>query len=139
MLTFFDTGCSDAVVGEGIPRVEWKGCLTQRGPFDKVGVGGLAAQTKDEWMVLVPRSDNKMQAMRCHSMNKATTEFLVYNVSKAVQEVKAEDPLNKLLQNCKVPDIIEGEVDCLMDIKYSLLHPEALHTLPTSGLSIYAS
>jgi hypothetical protein len=38
-----------------------------------------------------------------------------------------------------VPDIIGGEVDYLMGIKYSLLHPEALHTLPTSGLSIYAS
>ena len=63
----------------------------------------------------------------------------MYNVSKAVQEVKDDDPSNKLLQNCRVPDIIGGEVDCLMGIKYSLLHPEALHTLPTSGLSIYAS
>ena len=101
------------------------------------GVGGLAAQTKDEWMVLVPRADNKMQAVRCHSMNKVTADFPMFNVSKAIQEVKDDDPLNKLLKNCRVPDIIGGEVDCLMGIKYSLIHPEALHTFPTSGL--YAS
>jgi hypothetical protein len=119
--------------------VEWKGCITQQGAFDKGGVGGLAGQTKDERMVLVPRADKKMQTVRCHSMNKVTTDFLVHKVSKAFQEVNADDPLNKLLQNCKVPDITGGEVDLLIGINYSLLHPEALHTLPTSGLNIYAS
>ena len=34
VLTFFDSGCSDAVVREGIPGVEWKGCITQHGPFN---------------------------------------------------------------------------------------------------------
>ena len=86
VLTFFDTGCSDAVVREGIPGVEWKGCITQRGPFDMGGVGGLAAQTKDEWMVFLPKADNKMQAVRCHSMNKVTAEFPMDHVSKALQE-----------------------------------------------------
>ena len=41
VLTFFDSGCSDAVVREGIPGVEWKGCITQHGPFNMGGVGGL--------------------------------------------------------------------------------------------------
>ena len=134
VLTIFDTSCSDDVVQEGIPGVEWKGCITHRGPFDMGGVGGLAAQTKDKWMVLIPRSDHKMQAVWCHSMNKVTADFPMYDVSKAVQEVKDDDPCNKLLQN-----IMGGEVYCLLGIKYSLLHPEALHTLPTSGLSIYPS
>ena len=99
VLTFLDTGCSDAVVREGIPGVEWKGCITQRGPFDMGGVGCLAAQTKDEWMVLVPRVDNKMQALRCHLMTKVTVDFPMYNMTKAVQEVKTDDPPNKLLQS----------------------------------------
>ena len=30
VLTFFDTGCSNAVLREGIPGVECKGCITQR-------------------------------------------------------------------------------------------------------------
>ena len=29
VLTFFDSGYSDAVVREGIPGVEWRGCITQ--------------------------------------------------------------------------------------------------------------
>ncbi len=58
----------------------------------------------------------------------------MYDVSKAVK-----DPMNQLLQKCKVPRVIRGEVDCLMGIKYSLLHPEPLHTLAASGLSIYAT
>ena len=91
-------------------------------------------------MCLVPRADNKMQAVRCHSMSKVTSDFPSdYDVSKAVKEVKADDPLNQLLQKCKVPRVIGGKVDCLMGIKYSLLHPEPLHTLATSGLSIYAT
>ena len=81
------------------------------------GVDGPAAQTKYEWMVLIPRADNKMQAVRCHSMNKVTADFHMYNVSMAIQEVKNDDPCNKLLQNCRVPDIIGGEVDCLLGIK----------------------
>ena len=75
-----------------------------------------------------------MQTVRCHSMRTVTSD-----VTKAVKEVKDDVPLNQLLQNCKVPDITGGEVDCLMGIKYSLLHPEPLHTLATSGLSIYAT
>ena len=40
-------------------------------------------------------------------------DFLMYNVTmtKAVQEVKADVPLNTLLKYCRVPDIIGGEVD----------------------------
>ena len=90
-------------------------------------------------MVLVPRVDNKVQAVRCHSMTKVTADFLMYNVTNAIQEVKADHPLNKLLQNCRVPEIIAGEVDCLMVITCLLLHPDPLHTLPTPGLSIYAT
>jgi hypothetical protein len=86
-------------------------------------------------MVLIPRADNKMQAVRCYSMNKVTADFPMYNVSKA----KNDDSSKKLLQNYRLPDIKGGEVDCLLGIKYSLLYPQALHTLPTSGLSIYAS
>merc|ERR1711940_185898 len=129
VLTSFDSGCSDAVVREGIPGVEWKGCITKCGPFNMGGVGGLQSQTKDEWMCLVPRVDNRLQAVRYHSMNKVTGDFPLYDVTKAVNEVKADDPMNQLLQNCRVPEIIGGEVDCLMGIKYSLLHPEPLHTL----------
>ena len=137
--TFFDNGCSDCVVREGIPGVEWKGIITKRGPFGIGGVGGLSSQTKDEWMVLVPRADGKMQAVRCHSMNQVTCNFPMYDLTDAVRAVKEDAPNSELLQNCKLPGIIGGEVDCLLGIKYSMMHPEPIHTLVESGLSIYSS
>ena len=39
---FFDSGCSDAVMREGIPGVEWKGIVTKRGPFGMGGVDGIS-------------------------------------------------------------------------------------------------
>ena len=67
-------------------------------PFAVGGVGGLSSQTKDEWMVLVPRSDGRMQAVKCHSMNQVTCEFLMFDLTKAIQDDKADDPSNGLLQ-----------------------------------------
>ena len=136
---FFDKGCSDCVVREGIPGVEWKGIITKKGPFGIGGVGGLSSLTKDEWMVLVPRADGKMQAVRCHSMNQVTCNFPMYDLSSAVKAVKEDAPGNKMLQSCRLPSTIGGEVDCLLGIKYSFIQPEPVHTLVESGLSIYSS
>ena len=138
VLTFLDTGCSDAVVREGIPGVQWEGVVTKKGPFDMGGVGGMAAKTRDEWMVLVPLADGSKQAMRCHSMTRVTADFPKYNTTRAVLEVKNSQPNNKELQQCKVPECIGGEIDCLLGIKYGALSPEPIHTLP-NGLALYKS
>ena len=52
--TFVDSGCSDAIFREGVPEVQWDGAISKPGPFDMGGVGGLAAQTRDEWVCQVP-------------------------------------------------------------------------------------
>ena len=46
---------------------------------------------------------------------------------------------NQELQDCRLPSRVGGEVDCLLGIKYSYIHPEPLHTLVESGLTIYRS
>ena len=48
------------------------------------------SRTKDWWIVLVPMVDKYVQAVRCHSMTKVTADFPMYDVTKAVQEVKDE-------------------------------------------------
>ena len=136
---FFDSGCSDAVMREGIPGVEWQGIITKRGPFGMGGIGGLSSTTKDEWMVLVPREDGKMQAVRGYSMNKVTCDFPQFDLTRAVAAVKEDAPDNKVLQSCKLPSKVGGEVDCLLGIKYSFIHPEPIHILVESGLCIYRS
>ena len=70
--TFFD-GCLDAVVREGIPGVELKEVINKQDPFDLGGVGGLATQTKDVLMVVVPHIDDKLQVVRYCSMTKETS------------------------------------------------------------------
>ena len=75
VVAFFDNGCSDCVMREGVPGVEWEGEITQKGPFDMGGVGGIAASTRDEWMVLAPLANGGMQAVSRHSMYRVTTTF----------------------------------------------------------------
>ena len=103
------------------------------------GIGGLSSTTKDEWMVLVPREDGKMQAVRGYSMNKVTCDFPQFDLTRAVAAVKEDAPDNKELQSCKLPSKVGGEVDCLLGIKYSFIHPEPIHILVESGLCIYRS
>ena len=126
---FFDNGCSDAVMREGVPGVEWRGIITKRGPFGMGGVGSISTTTKDEWMVLLPRVDGKMQAVRGYSMTKVTCDFPEIDLTRAVRAVKEDAPDNQVLQNCKLPSKVGGEVDCLLGIKYSFIHPEPIHTL----------
>merc|ERR1711888_186285 len=90
-------------------------------------------------MVLVPRADRKMQAVRGYRMNQVTCEFPEIDVASAVQAVKDDAPENLDLQACRLPSRVGGEVDCLLGIKYSYIHPEPLHTLVESGLTIYRS
>ena len=75
VLTFMDLGCSDAVVREGVPGVQWEGVVNKKGPFPMGGLRGLAALTRDEWMVLLPLADGTKQATRCHTMTRVTADF----------------------------------------------------------------
>ena len=71
-------------------------------------------------------------------MTRVTADFPMLDTSKAVAEVKRAQSNNRKLQECRVPTLIGGEVDCLMGIKYGALSPEPIHTLP-SGLCLYRS
>ena len=71
-------------------------------------------------------------------MTWVTSDFPFVNIDKAVDAVKGDAPHKAELQNCKLPSVIGGEVDCLLGIKYSKLFPEIIHQLP-SGLAIYRS
>ena len=39
VMTFFDDGCSDCVMREGVLGVQWEGVVIKKGPFDMGGVG----------------------------------------------------------------------------------------------------
>ena len=56
---FYDKGCSDAVLREGIPGVQLRGALLSKGPFDMGGVGNLVTQAEEEWLVQLSKADGK--------------------------------------------------------------------------------
>ena len=93
VMTFLDSGCSDAIFREGIPAVQWEGAFSKSGPFDMGGVGGLAAQTRDEWVCQVPLVCGAYTDVRGHSMTQVTNDFPRVNIEKAVTAVK-EDVLH---------------------------------------------
>ena len=63
------TGAVTVLCGRVCPAYSGReGVVTKKGPFDMGGVGGLAALTRDKWMVLGPLANGKKQAVRCHSM-----------------------------------------------------------------------
>ena len=136
--TFYDTGCSHAVLQADIPFTQLKSQLVAKGPFNIGGVGGLTTIALDEWVVQVPRADGRKQLIQGLTVPQVTCEFPMINLQSAVHDVKADDISNQDLQNCRVPPEAGGVVDMLLGIKYSSIFPVAVHSLPC-GLTIYRS
>ena len=89
-MTFFDDSCSDCIMREYVPGVQWEGVVTKKGPYD-------------EWMVLVPLANVNKQAVRCQSMTQDTADFPQCDTTRAVAEVKNNQPDNPKQQTYKVP------------------------------------
>ena len=136
--TFIDNGCSHAVFNKLIPGQELKGQLIQNGPFDIGGVGGAKVMAHGEWVCSMDRLDGRKQLVQGLTVDKVTSTFPLIDISEAVKEVQNNDPNNRLLQDCKLPQSIGGAVDILLGIKYASVFPVPVHTLD-SGLTIYST
>jgi hypothetical protein len=135
---FFDDGCSHACFQEGIPGGELNGEIIAKGPFQIGGVGAMKTKANDEWIVSVERTDGTRQLIQGLTVDKVTCDFPMIDVQGAVAEVKRDKPEDKVLQRCKVPKMAGGVTHGLIGIKYRLIHPDPIHTLP-SGLTLYKS
>ena len=138
VMTFYDSGCSDAVFKEGIPREQLRGHIVAKGPFNIDGVAGLSTLALDEWLVSVPRTDGKKQLIQGLTVPRITSDFPYINLEAAVKHIKQDNTSNNILQNCRVPATAGGSVDMLLGIKYISVFPKEVHTLPC-GLTIYQS
>ena len=61
VLTFLDSGCSDAVFQDGIPGVQLPGICINEGPICCTGVGNIQLQAKQEWIVKIKKKDGNFQ------------------------------------------------------------------------------
>ena len=109
--------------------------LSPLGALSIKGVGDTKVKVMDEWACLLDRADGSKQVVQGVAVEKITSAFPNVNVSKAVKEVKAAAPNNKLLQKLKIPELAGGEPDVLLGIFYENCQPQKIHTLP-SGLFI---
>ena len=98
-------------------------------------MGDTKVKVMDEWACLLDRADGSKQVVQGVAVEKITSAFPNVNVSKAVKEVKAAAPNNKLLQKLKIPELAGGEPDVLLGIFYENCQPQKIHTL-LSGLFI---
>ena len=135
---FFDNGCSHACFQEGIPGGELTGEIISKGPFQIGGVGAMKTKANDEWIVSVETTDGGRQLIQGLTVDKVTHDFPMIDVETAVAEIKRDKPDDKILQLCKVPKMAGGVTHGLIGIKYQLIHPDPIHTLP-SGLTLYKS
>ena len=64
VLTFLDSGCSDAVFKDGIPGDQLQGICVNQGPICCTGVGNIQLQAKQEWIVKFKRKDGNYQLVQ---------------------------------------------------------------------------
>ena len=137
VMGFFDCGCSDAVTRHGIPGEQLSGVCINEGPLQCFGVGGTRIEAKQEWILKLKKKDGNYQLVQTLTMDTVCAPMPIVNTSQAVAELKQSDLTNSILQNCRVPSEIGGNVDIILGIRYNNLAPKVIHTLET-GLTIYS-
>ena len=137
VLSFLDSGCSDAVFQHGVPGDQLQGICVNEGPITCTGVGNIQLQARQEWIVKFKRKDGNYQLVQGLTLDTVCAPMPIVNTVPAVQELKLSDSSNDALQNCCVPAVIGGEVSVILGIRYNNIGPKLIHTL-VSGLSIYA-
>ena len=137
VLSFFDSGCSDAVTRDGIPGKQLNGICINEGPITCFGVGATEIQAKQEWIIKLKRKDGNYQLVQTLTMENVCAEMPMISTSQAVKQLKDSDPNNNLLQNCCVPPQVGGNVDLILGIRYNNVAPRPIHSLE-SGLTIYS-
>ena len=137
MLTFLDSGCSDAVFEHGIPGNQLQGICINEGPISCTGVGNIQINARQEWIVKLKKKDGNVQLVRGLTLDTVCAPMPIVNTVQAVHEIKKSAPENDALQNCCVPAVIGGKVGLILGIRYNNIGPKAIHTLH-SGLTIYS-
>ena len=123
---------------QGVPEDELESRLITPGPIYVNGVGNTTVEMWAEYVVLLNRSDGSKQAMvGVESQGQVTASFPKISLTEAIKEIKEDDPINLVLQNLRVPEVVGGsEVDILLGIHYECVHPIPVHRLDSGSQSL---
>ena len=106
-----------------------------------IPIGVASAKTvyaTAEWASLIPLSDGSYQSVRGLTLDKVTGDMTELKLVPVFEQIKKENKSLDKIQNLKVPNIIGGEVQMILGIKYQNIYPEPVHTFP-NGLTVFKS
>ena len=78
-----------------VPGKELEAVMTQAGPLSISAAGDTSVRVRDEWMVLVQRTDGTKQTMIGVTCDKITSTFPKINTKKAFDEILSKAPNDK--------------------------------------------
>ena len=140
---FFDSGCSDFVSRySATMRIGDRSTHEIEGPISLGGVGSVRTVSKHGmYKVRLPLNDGSDAVFAGVCLDKVTSTFPKYPIQGRVQKdieeaYAAHGGHSSHLPG--LPDVIGGDVDFLIGIRYLRYHPEPIFSLP-SGLTIYKS
>ena len=137
MQVFIDPGCNCSILKDGIPQNEFTSTKLRSGPIGLDVATGITVNASAEWGICLPLEDGTYQAVRGLTVKKVTSDMPKFMLRNTFQKLKAEhSELSDL--NIQIPKELGGEIDVILGIKYNMLHPTVLFTMP-NGLCIYKS
>ena len=132
----YDSGCFGMIMREGVQHELGKAVMKTKGPFHVRGVGNTSVKVNDEWQTSLPLVDGTRQAVEGWTVDEVTAPLPVIDLTRAVEEIKADKVGNMKLQNLSVQLVAGGQCGILLGLMYLAIHPVPVHSLP-NGLTIF--
>ena len=136
--TFIDSGANCWLAKDGIPQNQLDSIMLQKGPIPLGVAGDFTVQAESEWASLIPLADNTHQIVRGLVMKSVTGPMPELNLVPVLNNIKSKCKEISVIQNIEIPEMVGGNVDMLLGIRYQRIFPEVLHTLP-NGLTVFKS
>ena len=136
--SLIDSGANCWLAKDMVPQSEFTSMKLMDGP---IPIGVASAKTvyaTAEWASLIPLSDGSYQSVRGLTLDKVTGDMTELKLVPVFEQIKKENKSLDKIQNLKVPNIIGGEVQMILGIKYQNIYPEPVHTFP-NGLTVFKS
>ena len=137
LLTFFDSGASDCIAKDGVPHNEIEGFQVSSGPTLMTVASNITVECGGQWIINMERINGTFQPFRCITLKQICGEFPMINTHKAMSELRSSKKGDIHVNNCRVPEVIGGDVDLLIGCRYNKVYPEPIHQLE-NGLTIFS-
>ena len=111
---------------------------THKGAIPINIAGGKVIHSTGEWAAAIPLADGTFQGVRGLTMKNVVGQMPRFNLTKTLDDVKAQYKSNKKLQELVIPSVLGGEIDMILGSKYLRIYPEPIQVLP-SGLTVSLS